>query len=145
METTNSKLPRGIRNNNPLNIRKSKIQWMGLANKQTDPSFCVFMSMEWGVRAACKIIQTYILRHKINTVRGIIHRWAPPSDGNDTGAYVRAVCKGSGMFPETCIDANDSNALERLLFQMAKVECGYEVPANTIRRGVRLAFYGMCD
>ena len=29
-------LPRGIRNNNPLNIRRSKDQWQGLRAQQTD-------------------------------------------------------------------------------------------------------------
>ena len=33
-------LPRGIRNNNPLNIRRSKDQWQGLRAQQTDASFC---------------------------------------------------------------------------------------------------------
>ena len=32
-------LPRGIRNHNPLNIRKSKDQWKGMAEVQTDRAF----------------------------------------------------------------------------------------------------------
>ena len=40
-------LPRGIRNNNPLNIRRTaKDQWKGLRAQQTDASFCQFESME---------------------------------------------------------------------------------------------------
>ena len=36
-------LPRGIRNNNPLNIRRTaKDQWKGLRAKQTDASFCQY-------------------------------------------------------------------------------------------------------
>jgi len=30
-------LPRGIRNNNPLNIRRSKDQWLGMKKEQTNP------------------------------------------------------------------------------------------------------------
>ena len=44
-------LPRGIRNNNPLNIRRSKDQWQGLRAQQTDASFCQFETLEYGWRA----------------------------------------------------------------------------------------------
>ena len=30
---------RGLRNNNPLNIRRSADQWQGMATTQTDKSF----------------------------------------------------------------------------------------------------------
>ena len=41
-------LPRGIRNNNPLNIRRTaKDQWKGLRAQQTDASFCQFDSLEY--------------------------------------------------------------------------------------------------
>ena len=32
-------IPRGIRNNNPLNIRRSKDRWKGMAEAQTDGAF----------------------------------------------------------------------------------------------------------
>ena len=34
-------IPRGIRNNNPGNIRHSD-QWKGLTPEQPDPDFCTF-------------------------------------------------------------------------------------------------------
>ena len=41
-------LPRGIRNNNPLNIRRTaKDQWQGLRAQQTDASFCQFESLDY--------------------------------------------------------------------------------------------------
>ena len=48
-------LPRGIRNNNPLNIRRSKDQWQGLRAQQTDASFCQFETLEYGWRTATYI------------------------------------------------------------------------------------------
>ena len=39
------KLPRGIRNKNPGNI-KLGTDWDGLANEQSDPTFCVFLMLE---------------------------------------------------------------------------------------------------
>ena len=54
-------LPRGIRNNNPLNIRRSKDQWKGLRAQQTDSQFCQFETLEYGWRAAFYLLtRTYI-------------------------------------------------------------------------------------
>ena len=52
-ETVRRVTARGIRNNNPGNIRKSAIQWRGetpAALKQ-DPDFEEFIAPEWGIRA----------------------------------------------------------------------------------------------
>lgn len=134
----NKPTPRGIRNNNPLNIRKGAT-WLGLSPTQDDAAFCQFRSMELGIRAACKIIQTYIRKHHLTTVREIIYRWAPPADGNDTGAYVRQVCKRAYFFPETCIHADDALELTRLLEAMAYVENGIEIDHQVVFNGVMLA------
>ena len=38
---------RGLRNNNPLNIRHSADRWRGVRKEQTDPSFVQFESMAY--------------------------------------------------------------------------------------------------
>lgn len=134
----NKPTPRGIRNCNPLNIRKGK-SWLGLRPVQTDTAFCQFRTMELGIRAACKIIQTYITKHHLTTVREIIYRWAPPADGNDTGAYIRQVCKQTCYFPETCIYADDPQQLTTLLLAMAYVENGVNLDRQMVYNGVMLA------
>ena len=69
--------PRNIRNNNPLNIRRSKDQWQGLDAKQNDPSFFKFESMAMGWRAAFVILtKTYYHKYRLFTIRKIIKRWA---------------------------------------------------------------------
>lgn len=83
---------RGIRNNNPANIRLG-CNWKGLAEKQTDREFCQFVTMTWGVRALLVTLRTYVVRHHLHTVREIITRWAPPSDGNNTEKYIEFVEK----------------------------------------------------
>ena len=133
----NKPTPRGIRNNNPLNIRRGQ-SWLGLCPTQTDEAFCQFRTMELGIRAACKIIQTYIRKYHLTTVREIIYRWAPPTDGNDTGSYVRQVCKRSGYRPETCIYADDPQQLTTLLQSMAYVENGYILDRQVVYNGVML-------
>lgn len=52
-------MTRGIRNNNPLNIRHSKDQWQGVVATQTDQSFVQFESMAYGYRAVWKILESY--------------------------------------------------------------------------------------
>lgn len=134
----NKPTPRGIRNNNPLNIRKGQT-WLGLSPTQSDPSFCQFRTMELGIRAACKIIQTYITKYHLTTVREIIYRWAPPEDGNDTGAYIRQVCKRAYYLRDTCIHADNARELTRLIHAMAYVENGVELDRQVVYNGVMLA------
>ena len=38
---------RGLRNCNPLNIRRTADLWQGLAERQPDPEFFTFRSMPW--------------------------------------------------------------------------------------------------
>lgn len=83
---------RGIRNNNPANIRRG-CNWKGLAETQTDKEFCQFTTMTWGVRALLITLRTYVVKHHLHTVREIITRWAPPSDGNNTEKYIEFVEK----------------------------------------------------
>ncbi|MDA0764149.1 MAG: structural protein [Proteobacteria bacterium] len=83
-------LPRGIRNNNPGNI-KLGTAWDGLLDEQNDDVFCQFKDPVWGIRALMRILLTYKFNHKIETIEKIINRWAPPSE-NDTNNYIKYVC-----------------------------------------------------
>ena len=67
---------RGIRNNNPLNIRKGN-SWKGERPKQTDDQFEEFVSMEYGLRAGFKLMRNHITgfkgtRPKMNTIQKLI-------------------------------------------------------------------------
>ena len=93
-------LPRGIRNHNPLNIRRSKDQWKGMAEVQTDRAFVQFKSLEFGWRAAFYLLtRTYYHKYRLYTIRGIISRWAPSSE-NDTSAYIANVSRLTGIDPD---------------------------------------------
>ena len=93
-------LPRGIRNNNPLNIRRSKDQWKGLSKTQNDRSFCQFESLEYGWRAAFYLLtRTYYHKYRLYTIRGIISKWAPTCE-NDTRSYVQNVSRITGIDPD---------------------------------------------
>ena len=49
-------IARGIRNNNPLNIRRSADKWQGLKAQQEDREFFQFSEMKWGWRAAFRLL-----------------------------------------------------------------------------------------
>lgn len=93
---------RGIRNNNPGNIRKNSTVWMGMAASQTDPSFVQFVAPEYGIRAIAKIMHSYRALG-LNTIREVVRRWAPPSE-NNTDAYVSAVCAECSVGPDDTVD-----------------------------------------
>ena len=143
--------PRGIRNNNPLNIRHSPSRWQGMAVEQTDPSFVQFRSMAYGYRAACKLLQSYWQRFRKEgkpfTVRTIISRWAPPEDNNDTESYIRSVLLIGGLGGQEILFPPDNplgyERLERLLIAMTCVESGIgtnRVDSKMILQGYRMAF-----
>ena len=94
-------LPRGIRNHNPLNIRRTaKDQWKGMAEAQNDRAFVQFKSQEWGWRAAFHLLtRTYYHKYRLYTIRGIINRWAPPNE-NKTEAYIANVSALTGILPD---------------------------------------------
>ncbi|MCB0055764.1 MAG: hypothetical protein KDE45_02015 [Caldilineaceae bacterium] len=137
--------PRGYRLNNPLNIRKTATTWVGLATRQPDADFCAFESPEYGIRAAAKILQTYQEKHGINTLRGVVSRWAPPEDNNDTSAYITAVSIWAGMEPDEQISLSDYAVVLPMLRAMCRVELGKPADgerwydAATWEKGLRMA------
>jgi len=113
-------IPRGIRNNNPLNIRRGANAWQGLAAVQTDPDFCQFESLEWGWRAAFVLLtETYYKRYRLDTVRNIVKRWAPPADHNNTVLYIDNVCRLTGLAPDEPLGAPDRQPARWLLLGAA--------------------------
>lgn len=132
------RLPRGLRNNNPLNIRHGN-KWKGLAPLQNDTRFDQFISMEYGVRAGFRILHTYITKHQCNTLRKIIHRFAPVSE-NNTDTYIRMISHKTGIAPDTIISISDRNSLISIVDAMIWCECGCHIDDNIITKGYQLAF-----
>lgn len=130
-------IPRGIRNNNPLNIRVGNV-WLGEVPNPTDNAFEQFCTMEYGIRAAFVILRRYIRRYGNNTIRSIISTWAPDSE-NNTSAYITSVATNMGIDPDTPIDYADVDMMVKLVAAMAKVECGQPIPEDKIRKGYSMA------
>jgi hypothetical protein len=118
--------PRGIRNNNPLNIRRSGDKWQGLKAQQEDREFFQFSEMKWGWRAAFVILcKTYYGKYKLKTIRALITRWAPPKE-NNTEAYIRRVTDRIGIGPDRELGSPQEHPAQWMMIAMAMaiVECG---------------------
>lgn len=129
--------PRGIRNNNPLNIRIGNV-WLGEVKHPTDKSFEQFISMEYGIRAGFVILRRYIRRYGIDTIAEIVSRWAPSSE-NNTKAYISAVVKRTHLNPDLTVRFEDKEVMCSIVSAMIEVECGCSVPMEKIKKGYELA------
>ena len=126
------KISRGIRNNNPLNIRRSAARWAGLVENPTDKDFCQFESMEYGFRAAFKLLFRYYNKYGLHDVMSIIKRWAPDEDNNNTKVYGKFVI--NYMMGNDAFEANTRMIMpkpedgpytwKKLVKAMAEMECG---------------------
>ncbi|EMX0849499.1 hypothetical protein AAF302_000706 [Pluralibacter gergoviae] len=119
---------RGIRNNNPGNLEASSSNpWVGQTG--SDGRFAKFETPEHGIRALGRNLLSY-QRQGIDTVSDIINRWAPPSDNNDTAAYIRAVCAQLGVTANQPLDASNPDTLQALCAAIIKHENGTQPYSN---------------
>jgi hypothetical protein len=123
--------PRGIRNNNPLNLEYRPDQ--GAVG--SDGRFGVYATPADGVAAA----ERQLLRYQDqgdNTIRKIISRWAPASDGNDTEGYIRDVAGQTGFDANSPLNLRDPDQAQRLIAAMARRETGRAIDTRAIQTGV---------
>lgn len=129
------KQPLGMRNNNPLNIRKSTQRYVG--EVVSDNAFKKFKSISYGTRAAIRILSTYYHKYNLHTAWNIIHRWAP-SNENNTISYIDIVCKRCNLQRDTIIKWDEKSVLS-LVKAMAYVECHVELSDKDLQEGWTLA------
>ena len=130
-------LVRGIRNNNPGNIRISGVTWEGQTGD--DGAFVKFSSPEFGIRAMARTLINYQRIHGLNTVSEIISRWAPDNE-NNTEAYIDSVADSMGVFSWWPFDVEDAEKLTGLVHAIIKHENGIQpYSAQVIARGIQLA------
>ncbi|TDB51423.1 structural protein [Photorhabdus luminescens] len=125
-------MSRGIRNNNPGNIRWGD-DWQGLVPElqRTDQSFCQFVSPEYGIRAMIKILYNYNRKHGLKTVKGIISRWAPHNE-NNTDAYINHVCKDTEVTGDQVVDVFNKVFMTKLIKSVITMENGSQPYSNAV-------------
>ena len=132
----NNNLPRGLRNNNPGNIRRNSDVFQG-EKTSSDKEFKQFKSMAYGYRAIFKILSNYYRNYKLDTIRKIIGRWAPENE-NNTNAYIKAVSDYAGIPADDPININDREQMIRIVAGMSKVENGREADMSDVIAGWNL-------
>lgn len=130
---------RGIRNNNPGNIRVSKDQWEGMTGD--DGAFVTFDSPESGVRALGKNLLSYG-RRGYDSIEKIINRWAPPNE-NDTKAYIDSVVAATGIPATQSLDLSDPDTLSSLAQAISFHETGSRYDPEVYQKGVARALNGI--
>lgn len=112
-------LPRGVRNFNPGNVDRGTDRWLGMAEDQSgDSRFIVFKAPEFGIRCVMRLLITYHERHGLNTLRGILNRWAPAQGKNpttgvaysqNTAGYIGHASRLTGFDPDEQLDLFDTH------------------------------------
>lgn len=121
----NKSLPRGIRNNNPLNLRLTKINWVGkVPNSQnSDKAFEQFVDVKYGFRAAAKDLVSDFKKGK-TSIQLLINEFAPPHE-NNTNSYAANVAKYVGFNVDAIMDYGTfRGSLHKILYRMHISENG---------------------
>ncbi len=126
--------PRGLRNNNPLNIHHSADHFQG-EMAGTDKAFKTFSSLAYGYRAAFVILANYNLRGW-NTLKNNYSLGTPIE--NDTENYISQVEKYSGV-PRTK-ELTLANGTEYIMIvaAMSFVENGQNADISQVQAGFNL-------
>lgn len=132
-------IPRGIRNNNPLNLRISTTHWLGKIYDNTDGSFEQFDTNINGIRAGAKLLSNYYRSNGLSTIEGIIDRFAPSVE-NNTKAYITSVCEYMGVEAHDVLNICDHQILASLLCAIILHENGEQpYPLDDIHTAIEKA------
>lgn len=127
-------MARGLDNRNPGNIRRSRVRYRGEVSPSRDPDFKQFETLAWGYRAIFVLLDTYRIRYGLETLRGMISRWAPPSE-NHTDAYIRAVAADTGIGPDEPLDTHDPSMMIPVAAAISRVENGAPADPQQVAAG----------
>lgn len=141
MDFRNTKYARGIRNNNPGNLRKSVADWLGKVphSESEDKSFEQFISIQYGLRALMKNVITWVNKRGENTVRKLITKWAPPHE-NKTQTYIQKVSNDLGISPDAVLSLNKEQliALAKTITEMENGNDSKVIPQNAYNEAFNL-------
>jgi len=104
----------GVRNNNPGNLRS----W---GNVPRVGGYATFSTPEAGLTAMINNLQAQQSKHGLNTIAGIIGKWAPPGE-NNTAAYIADMEKQTGFKANQQLDLTDKKTVAPLVSGIIKHE-----------------------
>ena len=127
-------MTRGLRNNNPGNIRISGIKYQGEIQPSKDKSFKQFSSMPYGYRAMFVILRTYYVKHGLKSISQMIRRWAPANE-NNTVAYINHVSAWSGIHKDATLEITSKGMMCAVVAAMSRVENGTKANGTDVQKG----------
>lgn len=127
-------ISRGYKNCNPGNIRINSDKFLGEIIPSGDKEFKRFESMAYGYRAMFVILRNYKRNYSLDTIRKMIHRWAPENE-NNTNSYINVVSERSGIPADDPIDTNSKEQMTRIVAAMSFVENGVEADMSDVIAG----------
>ncbi len=123
-------LPRGIRNNNPGNIRpNNRYKWQGqtgIDNEGSLEGYIIFDTYHNGLRAMALNLKNQYRLHRLNTIQSIINKYAPATDNNDPDSYAAFVAEQSGFNTDQIIDMRSNAVIVKLMKPMIRMENGQQ-------------------
>ena len=134
-------MSRGLRNNNPGNIRRSSVRYKGEVRPSRDREFKEFESMEYGYRAIFVLLDTYRKRYGLNTIRTMLMRYAPPTE-NYTTTYIEFVARRTGIGADTPLNTQHMRDMVPIVAAMSEIENGVAANISQVEEGWRLFFEG---
>lgn len=81
-----------------------------------------FKTAEDGIRGLARQLQIYQDRHQVDTIAGIINRFAPAADHNNVAAYIADVTKRTGFNATQHLNLHDQAVLSKLISAITKHE-----------------------
>ena len=132
-----TQMSRGLRNNNPGNIRLGSFKYKGEKAKSSDSAFRQFESLEWGYRAMFVLLHTYATKHNCRTLREMINRYAPPTE-NFTDGYIRCVTNATHLSADEPISTTDGATMTAIVAAMSAVENGVAADMSAVWQGWKL-------
>jgi hypothetical protein len=116
-----------IAENNPGNIRYYPA-FKGCVG--STKGFCKFSTLGFGYRAILTLLTTYYTKYGLTTIRGIVSRYAPPSE-NNTESYINLVSRKTGFAADKVLQKED---LIFLIPAMVLQENSINVNVETVER-----------
>lgn len=126
-------MSRGLKNNNPGNIRQSGTRYLGEVRPSQDKAFKQFETIAWGYRAMFVLLDSYCRRGYL-TLRQMISRYAPPVE-NNTQVYLDFVCCRTGIHPDSPIDTHHAATMMLIVAAMSRIENGVETNMFDVTEG----------
>lgn len=124
----NNSYPRGVRNNNPGNIKfEYANDWRGKIPEAQNteelditgkPKFEQYVSWMYGVRAMIYLLKNSYLPGPRNTIKKVLQEWAPDYSSYYLSFLVNKVGKGENEV----ISPNDETSIKKLVQAIARFE-----------------------